>query len=192
MSSADDWIPKGRIPWRRFLARTFDNAVFGVPLWYFAGTVAYAISPAVGDSLTAFTGTWMGRLLDGTILLTALMPLQAAMLAIFGTTPGKWLCGLRVRDASGRRPSLWRSLKREFGVWSLGYAAGLPLVSLFTLWNACASVQENGEASWDEEARTESKPLAGWVRVGILIAIAIVTAMALWNLWIRLAARLAV
>ena len=49
-----------------------------------------------------------------------------------------------------KRPTLAYWIGREFDVWIIGLAAGIPLVHLLALWRAYTSVTLDGTASWDK------------------------------------------
>ncbi len=85
-------------------------------------------------------------------------PLYAVTFAVYlafhtvcntlGATPGKRICGLRIVDASGRAPGLWRGLQRA--LWSL--ASGMPP------WLGYLAV------TWSRERRAWHDQLSGtWV-----------------------------
>lgn len=179
----------GPHPWRRFLARTFDNAVIGTVLWFVIGTVAYAISIEAGNSVVAFTSSIYGRLLNATINLAAMIPVQAAMISLTGGSPGKWLCGIRVRNHDGTRLGFGSALFREIKVWLIGFGAGLPLISLFALYQAYNSVKDSGTAVWDDENDTvvACLPVKGGREVLVALAIVGTVAIAAWGLVDRFA-----
>lgn len=75
---------------------------------------------------------------------------EPLFLANAGTTPGKWLMGIRVRGADGGKLSYPRALWRFVQVWVVGLAAGIPLLVLATMLMARARLQSDGSTSWDE------------------------------------------
>lgn len=184
----DRWDTEPR-PWRRFLARLFDNAVIGTVLWFLIGFAAYAISIEAGDGVVAFTSSFYWRLLDGTVSLALMIPIQAAMIGLTGGSPGKWLCGIRVRNHDGTRLGFGAALYREVKVWLIGFGAGLPLISLFALVEAHNAVKDSGTAHWDDDNDTvvAGLPAKGGRQVLIALAIVLVVLVSGWGLLERFA-----
>ena len=54
---------------------------------------------------------------------------ESLLVGLFGTTPGKGLMGLRVRDARGDAPGIARALRRSFAVYARGLAFGLAILT---------------------------------------------------------------
>jgi len=84
------------------------------------------------------------------LLLFYLIFFEPMMLSSFGTTPGKSLLGIRIRDLSGKRISYTKAMKRGFFVWLNGMGTGIPLIALFTMIIAYNRLKKNGITSWDE------------------------------------------
>jgi hypothetical protein len=118
-------------PWRRCAARIVDVGVFGVSIILALALIDPALVDAVGASL---------------LLLT--IPIEAALLASWGTTPGKALLGFSVRDAAGGKLPFAVALRRSAAVWLYGLAANLP-VGLVTGLLAFGRVRRSGVAYWD-------------------------------------------
>ena len=186
--ATDRW-DTGPHPWRRFLARVFDNALIGTVLWFLIGFGVYAVSIEAGDRLVAFTSSVYWRLLDGTISLALMIPVQAAMISLTGGSPGKWLCGVRVRNHDGTRLGFGAALYREVKVWLIGFGAGLPLISLFALIQAHNAVKDSGTAHWDDDNDTvvACLPANGGRQVLIALAIVVAVLIAGWGLVERFA-----
>ncbi len=176
----DRW-DTGPHPWRRFVARVFDNFVIGTVLWLLVSTITYFISIEAGDGLVAFNSSIYGRLLDGTLNLAMMIPVQAAMIGLTGGSPGKWLCGVRVRNHDGTRLGFRAALHREVKVWLIGFGAGLPLISLFALVQAHNAVKDSGTAHWDDDNDTVVACLHANEGRQVLIGLAIVVIALLWG-----------
>lgn len=56
------------------------------------------------------------------------IPIEAAMIARWGTTPGKALLGIRVLQQTGGYPTYAQAVGRSVGVWVLGLTFGLFLI----------------------------------------------------------------
>ena len=181
-ATAGRWDRSPR-PWRRFLARVFDNAVIGTALWFLIGFGAYGVSFETGDRLVAFTSSVYWLLLGGTISLMLMIPVQAAMIGLTGGSPGKWLCGIRVRNHDGTRLGFGAALYRELKVWLIGFGAGLPLISLFALVQAHNAVKDSGTAHWDDDNDTvvACLPVEGGRQFLIALAIVVAALISGWG-----------
>lgn len=74
--------------------------------------------------------------------------------ALFGTTPGKWVAGLRVRTLRNEKPPLGDLLARNLRMYFSGLALGFPLVSLFTIVRSFHVLKANELVSWDTVSNT--------------------------------------
>lgn len=151
-------------PWTRYFARLTDIVVGGLGLGIVLGIVAPGVAQKTNDALL------------GLFILFAWVFVETALLATWGTTPGKWIFGIRLRTAGGGRLDPGAALGRSFAVWLRGLGLGIPIVCLFTLVRAYNRLKETGATSWDADGGFEVRhePLQGG-RLALLVAIA-----ALW------------
>ena len=120
----------------RFLARSFDGIVFALMLEYVG---VYRI----------FHHTAAGRLVYVFFLTLVWAFVEANIISSVGTTPGKWLFGVRVVTRQGKRPVLLEAFKRSIGVWRIGLGAGLlPLMPL-TLGLCWIRSMKDHPMTWD-------------------------------------------
>ena len=138
-------------PWRRFFARTVDLWTLGLVLLYlFArliGHIAGTYLPVQYETqlLSIFTNplTW------AIILSLIWVPVEAGLLTMFGTTPAKWLFGIRVLAQDGNRLSIGKALERSILVLIQGLGLGIPIVALFTQLFAYSRLTKTGTTLWD-------------------------------------------
>ncbi len=71
-------------------------------------------------------------------------------LAVFGTTPGKAILCIRVRNADGSKLTYFQALGRTFSVWLRGQGLNIPLVALITAITAYSRLKNDGSTSWDQ------------------------------------------
>jgi len=120
-------------PWVRLGARIVDHAfvllIFGVIL----GVLDLHLIDAVG--------LWF--------LLLLAIPLEAALLASWGATPGKWLLGVKVRDALGAKLRFGQALHRAAAVWTFGVGMN-QLVTFATGPLSFRRLRRRGSTYWDE------------------------------------------
>jgi len=124
----------------RFLARSVDGIIFALMLGYVEAFRLFQ-HPIVGWPLYIIAGT----------LLWAFV--EANLISSIGTTPGKWLLGIRVITRQGKKPVLLEAFKRSIGVWWYGLGAGCVLLMPLTMAAACVRLMKNHPARWDREGR---------------------------------------
>ena len=147
-------------PWVRYFARGTDNMLFA----FFSGFLA-AIWPPLDAVITRISDRAFGM-----VLLLLWVFVEAALLAVFGTTPGKWLLRTRVQSRDGRPLGYLRSLERSFIVWFRGMGIGFPLAALFTTIAAYNRLTEERITSWDFEGDF----VVTHRKIGVLRALAVI------------------
>ncbi|CAN5311659.1 hypothetical protein BH23VER1_BH23VER1_16320 [soil metagenome] len=135
-------------PWRRFCARAFDVYLFMLV------TYGIAIKAALVDPMDLFMPKSMLMM-----LLPALgwALVEASLLSVVGTTPGKVLFRIRIVDASGAVGKLpvGPALKRSFMVAFFGCGLGMPIITVIALAVSYLRLKTRGGAIWDESAGTK-------------------------------------
>jgi uncharacterized RDD family membrane protein YckC len=161
-------------PWRRLAARLVDVGVMrsvlgGIALaagWLTPGSFLF---PSNAVILAFFVGWSL---------------VEAAMLTYWGTTPGKWLFGLRVAREDGRNPVFHQSLVRAFQGWLFGWALGLFPFVLITgiLW--LVVYRRHGRAWWDLPASLDvvCEPHVRWPRMSLVLIYFV--AHGVFNTWL--------
>jgi len=101
--------------------------------------------------------------------------IDGLLLTYLGTTPGKWLLGIKLRNSSGDKLELGSSIIRSARVWVLGFAmqTWLVIFSLSFSWFAGAKY---GKFIWDipQNNITEYKPINP-LKIAIYVGIIIIT-----------------
>lgn len=145
-------LTMGFLPWRRFLARVFDNTLhMGLVLLVVLAIAEPALLKLPEQSPPFFIVMLLG--------LASLLPvsgfLNAVWISLFGMTLGKFIFGIRVREPGGQKLSFSRSVKRELLVWMGGYGFGIPLVSLFALIISFGYIETHHATWWDRKENIE-------------------------------------
>jgi uncharacterized RDD family membrane protein YckC len=145
-------------PWRRWLARWFDIWIFALVFAVVAFSALEITSPRLADALFETNDA-----LFGLFVVAALIPIEALLLSSHGTTPGKWIFGIRVMPVEGGRPTYATALRRAMLVWWRGLAIGFPIVTLFTQAHAYSKLKGDGETTWDRDTglRVLHRPMSG-------------------------------
>ena len=136
-------------PWPRYFARMIDILVVSTPLFFVLVVAGMLVAPAGTSRFVGLVNTgWGGRLLAGPIA-ALLSVLPIALLLALGQTPGKWLFGIRVHQADGRRLGWRKALHREALVVTEGLALAIPLLTCFTLYRGMSRLNDTGTTPWD-------------------------------------------
>lgn len=143
------WTDTSAHPWRRLFARFLDGVLIGTPIWLAIGIVFYAVDPiGAGSFFLLFEGP-AGRAFDSILTLLVMLPIQVLFIGLIGTSPGKWVFGVRVQQPDGRPIGLARAFHRELRVWTIGYCLGLPILVLLAMWTSKRTLEEIGKTTWD-------------------------------------------
>ena len=126
-------------PWVRFWARMIDYSLLYLVLTLLSGALGFLFAP-----LYPFFGM---------LILFIWIFIETLFLISWGTTPGKWLLRVTVRDEHHQKLSFSDALNRSFSVWWLGMAAGLPIVVLITMIVAAVKLSNTGMTSWDRRSQ---------------------------------------
>lgn len=132
-------------PWARLGARIFDYQVFGVlvvhPFGFIYDLLIYPTVPP---------DEWLLNTFIFIALVSLWVFIEAFLLSTWGTTPGKWLLGTSVRNASGSKLSYGEALSRSLQVWAKGLWLGVPFFYLFGLLSSYNQLEgEMKKTSWD-------------------------------------------
>jgi hypothetical protein len=133
---------------RRLLARAFDLATLGV----FAAALAWGVINTVdADGTLPASAEPMALLWLG---LFPWVPIEAALLATFGTTPGKALLGLHLAGPRGN-PGFGVALSRAVTVLWRGMGLGIPPLTVLGILVGGVQTLNLGAAPWDRALRLE-------------------------------------
>lgn len=130
-------------PWRRYIAWQMDYALC-MALVYAVFYGLLRVSPVTQSKVLGTALPYAGA---GIQLL-----IEPLLLHAFGTTPGKALMGLRVRDEKGRRPTLEQARARTRQRFVRGLGGMVPVLQLICAWkNGYKPCSGHEMCSWDSE-----------------------------------------
>lgn len=138
-------------PWRRVAARAID-------LLLIVGPGLYAIATYSDFFQQKHIGTNLSAALCLLTLIAVLV--EVPLLALTGTTLGKWLMGVRLRRQNGSRIG-WRGLfMRNLRLWYHGLGMGIPFWFCVNLWFSRERTGAGMLVRWDEKTlhRTRLAP----------------------------------
>lgn len=129
-------------PFTRFLARALDYSIF----------YCFFILPLFFTSLLD-----QDTLHLACVLLIPLfwIPFEALFISLLGTTPGKALLGIHIRDGNCKKLSLKTSFKRSFLTWVKGIGCNLPVLNIFLAAKRFKQMKAQGVAPWDSQDDTQ-------------------------------------
>ena len=131
-------------PWRRYAARWLDLLIYGL-LWNAIARCIFRLN--LGSGIYA---NWLFTLLDTAVGVLLMLLIEPVLLHFWGTTPGKWLFGLRVRAENGEKIAYRTAFARTWLVYTDGMGWYLPLWIIYKLWKNYQLCQRE-EMPWDEE-----------------------------------------
>jgi uncharacterized RDD family membrane protein YckC len=133
-------------PWRRLFARTVDICTAGFALFLL---LIFAFSATMPEQAAGFAKAIENPIIASVVLYLIWLPAEALLLSLFGTTPAKWLFGIRVAHPGDKLLSLAVALNRSFLVFVQGVGFGIPFVALFTQLFAYRRLTKTGTTLWD-------------------------------------------
>lgn len=174
--------------WARWLARSIDIFLL-VPV-LMALYLGLGLAVELGRLPADFTA-WMydpllSAVVDTVVLLILVALWDPLFLSNTGTTPGKWIMGVRVRRLDEQRVGFFTALARALWVFTVGLGLLIPMVSLICMVSARSQLVRDRRTSWDKVLKLEvphSKrhpifwllAIAGVVAMNIVAAAALVT-----------------
>lgn len=148
-------------PWARYLARMID---------YWIITWVFILFVYMFD-ITVFSD-W-GKYEFGFLILGISTVVESILLTDFGTTPGKWMLGISVRNYDESKISFWKAFKRCLLVFTVGEGAAIPIVSLYTFVNSYNHLKGQGFTYWDSllTIKVQQKPIKiiQWIFAWLLL-----------------------
>lgn len=155
-----DVQPKQHVPWRRFFARMIDLLLY-TEIWMIVLTEA---GLSTSDIST--------RLLNSFLTLLTMLLLEPLLLCRTGTTFGKRLLGLSLRDPSGMRLRYMDALERTARLLWYGLGVNIPIFCYVRLYKSYKTDAAGETLNWEYESEQTAQPLS-WNR-GLAAALAAV------------------
>lgn len=157
-----DRLPPVRCPWRRFFARGLDLSLVAL-----LSVAVLALLFRVNISRIPRLVHWLLGLLEWGIWI----PVEGVLLSRFGATPGKWLLGIRVEHANGRRLTFSEAADRAWRVLGRGEGYTIPFYSIYRNWKSYKAVMEGDGPEWDEDVTLVVRENSWWRPVAYCAAV---------------------
>ena len=157
---SQDKVVSNISPARRYLARFLDRMLYSM-LWMFIYGVIFRnmiFKAPIGSAWFAL------------ILMLFLEPL---FLTLFGTTPGKALLGLSIRNAdTEKKLSYAEAFGRTFSLMWYGLGFGIPIFSLIRMYKSLNADERGERLRWEEDSEQIQTVTGRWQWVLYPLALA--------------------
>ena len=175
-------LPEGAVwaynPWQRFWARCLD-IILAELVVVTALALLFRIGPVTNETTLVSIGT---TVLTWVVVFLA----EPTFLALWGTTPGKWLLGLRLEDDYGRKLTWGAGFLRCWGVLVTGFGLHIPIFALWRGWKCYKACREEEPLSYDQENRYYSRVGDRWrwrAAGAVVLTLALAVAGVLASFW---------
>lgn len=173
-----DVLPRVRSPFRRFFARWLD-LIFYVTLWQLFLVIVLDVNLSNRGS--------RGDVLDAVMQLLLMLVLEPIFLRLLGTTPGKWILGLRVTGEDGKHLTLAQARSRTWKVWFRGMGLGIPIYNLVRYWKSYRACEDGEMLDWEEDSTLTLRDEKRWrTVVWIGVACVLIGSTVLTMAWAQL------
>lgn len=164
MTTVDEPMNIIKHPWRRFFARTFDLSLYGL--------IITSMQLLVFRMDT--TGKPFASIIESFLACLIMVALEPALLSTIGTTPGKWIFGLVLRNRDGSKLTYFEGFSRTLGVFGAGLGYGIPLYNIYTEIKSYQICDAGEELPWDEGFSYKLKDTSILRVLGFLLGNAII------------------
>ena len=139
---SEDTLPKVTSPWVRYFARSIDAAIYMI-LW----NTFLSLILHINIMETGFAGLVADIIAYNCLFLLA----EPFMLSRFGTTPGKFLLGLRMTAETGARLTHGEALHRTWTVLKKGCGFNLPVYWIIRMYKSYRACKDGETLDWEQE-----------------------------------------
>lgn len=151
-------------PWRRYFARHIDLMFYGI-IWTFIELFILRLGTEQG----------VGQNLMSLLISIGLMLLiEPILLMTAGTTLGKWLFGLRVRDLNGDKLSHREGFERTWSIIKVGMGFGIPFYTLYRSYKSYSTCKDRRLCEWELDYSYKIKDTKVWRIIAYIIAFAVI------------------
>lgn len=160
-------LPTVPNPWRRHFARSLDMSIYGL-IWMAFSNMVLRWHP---DSNLI-------NLLTTYICCGMMLLIEPLLLSTCGTTLGKLVFGLIIRDMDGLKLTYKQASQRTFGVFSGGLGYGIPIYNIvrgIKCYKSCAAQEP---MSWEEDFTykvKDTKTIRAIIYIGLTIPLIAIT-----------------
>lgn len=158
---SSDILPEPHIPWRRYFARILDYAVYDT-LW--RSFLALALN------INIYSRSAASNALDSIVVLVILFIAEPILLTLFGTTPGKWVLGIRVTGNEGELMTYENARTRTWSVMLRGVGLMIPFFRQYRQWKSYKAKNDGETLDWEYNSAITLKDERPW-RIGAYLGV---------------------
>lgn len=168
--------PKADLPMllRRLFARFLDLYLYKV-VWSVVLVLVWNVN--ISLRTTAWT------LMDSYIAFGFMLLAEPFFLSRFGTTPGKWIMGLSVKNYDGNNLTYELAFSRTWSVFLYGLGLGIPFYDLYRIYKSKV-ICSNGESLyWENESAVLFRSISAGRVVGYIGCTILLTGVMLFAVY---------
>ncbi len=150
-------------PWRRYFARSLDLLLYRSIAMLLFWEYYYS-------TLLTLVGTFV-----------LMVTVEPVWLHFFGTTPGKAILGLEVRDLEDKRLSYGAGVERTWTVLWEGMALTLPLVNYYFLLKSYRICEAGEPLPWEWDSEVSCKDAGLWRWIPWVLVYGAILAATVWG-----------
>lgn len=160
----EDAVEKVNAPFRRFFARLFDLNLYMLA-WNAVISLIFHLDSSDPGVIRA--------VLSILFQIVSVVLAEPVLLSLTGTTPGKWILGLKVTAPSGGKLSYKSARERTWGVIRYGYGFFLPVYDLICQYHSYRTCRNSEYLPWEDRSvlllKVSGKASAGRLRTACYI-----------------------
>ncbi len=182
MKNSDITNESKHVEWLRFIARLFDEFITFLPFMLFGDFINICMFGT--DERVSKVFSIVGRVIG--YFFSSFV--EAFCLSVFGSTPGKWLMGLTIKNIDGANLTFREALLRNWKLRFEGLGLGVGIFVIICLTSKCYEYMNEGIVSWDKK---DDKPyvvitshkVSIWKKVICLLSLLILFFIALLGIY---------
>lgn len=166
-----DAIPRVTAPWRRLFARDLDLVIYSLIL---IAVQALILRMDIDPGPLSPAESLKEDLLSSVFTMGILLLTEPVWITLTGTTPGKFLFGLRVTGIQGNKLTYRQALSRTWKLLWKGFGFYLPIYAVVRLWKSYRSCKNEETLYWEEDSTLvldQKRTAAGVIACLILMPI---------------------
>lgn len=159
-----------------FIFLLLQNDFLGNKIDSIRTSLTYTARTYVPYTLQVFSGEYTFSAILFTCSIYLWMLIEPFFLHAFGTTFGKSLLKIQLRNHQGNTLSLRGAWRRSIRVWIRGLAMGIPILNIIAMLLAYRAFTIRGITAWDKEDNLilTYGDIGNWRLLGIVILIAVI------------------
>lgn len=149
--NADKSVIVNYHPWRRYFAKTIDYFLYSMVVNIIVmALIVYNLDESVQYAyLELIEIQALYAVLSNFYWFVA----EVFVLGVSGTSPGRWLYNIHIRNNDGLRLGFSESVQRSASLYFKGLGLGLPVIILITSLLSYNKLTKDGITSWDAEQK---------------------------------------